>query len=133
MSELGKAQQAAQKTTHHEGYPDGSQRHGEPVGRVARDEALEGASEQVAPEAHTMVVDVNGCARCQSEAHPALQFAPLTHPVEAGLQADEHGAAQEAPPYTHWAPCPVNGEPILLRSADLPEAPAPVEPDPATA
>lgn len=49
--------------------------------------------------------DVGHCARCKDD-HDAVAFAKLTHPVE-GITAGE-------PTMTHWAPCPTNGEPILL-------------------
>lgn len=48
-----------------------------------------------------------GCARCYGEGHTDLLFEPLTHPVDVN---DDLG------PLTHWAPCPTNGEPILLRT-----------------
>jgi hypothetical protein len=50
-----------------------------------------------------MTVDLNGCARCAGDGHPRLEFTPLTHPLEVG------GVT-----LTHWAPCPTNGEPILM-------------------
>lgn len=43
------------------------------------------------------------CARCGG-AHNNLTFTPLTQPVSYRYE----------PPSTHWAPCPANGEPILL-------------------
>ncbi len=51
-----------------------------------------------------ITVDVVGCARCHGDGHPALTFRPFTHPVEG------RGVAV----FTHWAPCPTNGEPILF-------------------
>ena len=63
----------------------------------------EGVSEPNAIERlHT--IDLVGCARCRGEGHARLTFRPLTHPVEC-----ENGER------THWAPCPTNGEPILMR------------------
>lgn len=50
-------------------------------------------------------IDLVGCARCHGDGHKGLKFAKLTHPVD-----DPTGE------YTHWAPCPTNGEPILLRT-----------------
>jgi hypothetical protein len=52
----------------------------------------------------TITIDQKGCARCHGEGHPQLTFSKLTHPLveESGLEL------------THWAPCPTNGEPILL-------------------
>ena len=48
-----------------------------------------------------IVTDIRGCARC-GQNHRKLTFTPLTHPIEA-VEA-----------WTHWCPCPTNGEPILL-------------------
>jgi len=48
--------------------------------------------------------DQIGCARCGGDGHPGMTFMPLAHPVEL-----DDGTA-----FTHWAPCPTNGEPILL-------------------
>lgn len=55
----------------------------------------------------TRIVDLKGCARCWGDGHDALTFEPLTHPVELDSDAE--------PSFTHWAPCPTNGEPILMR------------------
>ncbi len=49
--------------------------------------------------------DIKACARCGA-GHPGLEFAGLTRPVVAGPYA-----------WTHWAACPANGEPLLLRVA----------------
>ena len=46
-----------------------------------------------------------GCARCHGDGHEDVFWMPLTHPLEAG------GVR-----FTHWAPCPTNGEPILMRT-----------------
>ncbi len=59
-----------------------------------------------------VTVDLVGCARCRGDGHPGLEFLPLAYPVE--LEGDE-------PDLTHWAPCPTNGEPILLRVEPKPE------------
>lgn len=62
----------------------------------------------VTPEAEGCVtVDLPGCARCHGDGHDGLLFSPLTHPV-----VDGEGT------WTHWAPCPTNGEPILLQVND---------------
>ncbi len=53
----------------------------------------------------SITVDLTGCARCHSDGHTALRFEALEHPVEM-----EDGE----PNMTHWAPCPTNGQPILL-------------------
>lgn len=58
-------------------------------------------------------VDLHGCARCHGDGHTGLTFKPLTHPMEA-----EPGV--EAYTFTHWAMCPSNGEPILMRISEKP-------------
>jgi len=57
----------------------------------------------MAAQVHTLSIDVNGCARCHGDGHQLLTFTALTHPLEIGGET-----------LTHWAPCPTNGEPILL-------------------
>lgn len=52
----------------------------------------------------TLTTDLQGCARCHGHGHRALTFRPLTHPY-----VEDSGLVM-----THWAPCPTNGEPILL-------------------
>ncbi len=52
-------------------------------------------------------MDVRGCARCDGDGHPGLQFLPLIRPVEIYEIK-----------LTHWALCPTNGEPILLAALD---------------
>lgn len=42
---------------------------------------------------------VDGCARC-GEDHSYINFKPLTFACGD---------------YTHWAPCPTNGEPLLMK------------------
>lgn len=54
-----------------------------------------------------LIVDMKGCARCEGEGHPQIRFKKLTHPVGD---------------LTHWAPCPTNGEPILLKQINIPTA-----------
>lgn len=49
-------------------------------------------------------VDVSNCARCNGN-HTGLWFTQLTNEMP-----DSGGFA-----WTHWAPCPENGEPVLLR------------------
>lgn len=63
------------------------------------------------PELASVTFDLNGCARCDGEGHPGLTFEPLTYPLEIGDAV-----------LTHWAPCPTNGEPILLRFVEKPDA-----------
>lgn len=45
------------------------------------------------------VTGLKCCARCQKD-HDKLEFEKLAHPIRD---------------LTHWAPCPTNGQPILLR------------------
>lgn len=52
----------------------------------------------------SIVVDLEGCARCWGRGHPGLEFEKLDHQVDS-----DDGA-----PMTHWAACPSNGQPILL-------------------
>jgi hypothetical protein len=44
-----------------------------------------------------------GCARCDGDGHEDVLFKPLTHPVQI-----------EGWWFGFWAPCPANGEPILM-------------------
>lgn len=48
-----------------------------------------------------VTVDVKRCARCGKD-HKQLSFTSLTSLIRRGSR------------YTHWAPCPTNGEPILM-------------------
>ena len=50
------------------------------------------------------------CARCHED-HSNLEFAKLHHPIEP--PEDYNGDL-----YTHWAPCPITGEPILLTTGE---------------
>ena len=47
-----------------------------------------------------LTVDLKHCARCGGD-HEQLVFRALTQPTHDG--------------WTHWTPCPANGEPILLK------------------
>lgn len=53
-----------------------------------------------------------GCARCHGEGHDDITFKPLKHPVS------QDGKVR----YTHWAPCPTTGEPILMLTSTQPES-----------
>lgn len=53
-----------------------------------------------------VTVAVVGCARCEHD-HDAVAFQELDHPLEI-----------EDVVLTHWALCPRNGQPILLRLAE---------------
>jgi hypothetical protein len=57
-----------------------------------------------------MKTDIFDCARCDQD-HAGLSFQALHRPVEV-----EPGVA--AYTFTHWAPCPTTGEPILKRFPD---------------
>lgn len=48
---------------------------------------------------------VKSCARCGHD-HNEVEFQALRAPITA-----DSGDAE----WTHWAPCPVTGEPILLK------------------
>ncbi len=54
-----------------------------------------------------VIPELKNCARC-GETHDGslLTFSKLTNPIE-----DPDGTK-----WTHWSPCPINGEPILLRA-----------------
>lgn len=54
-----------------------------------------------------MRTSIINCARC-SQDHLDLEFKPFT---------------QANPTYSHWALCPTNGEPILMRMIEDDEAP----------
>jgi hypothetical protein len=47
---------------------------------------------------NAVVTNVHGCDRC-GDSHELVGFRPLTNPCGV---------------LTHWAPCPTNGEPIML-------------------
>jgi len=55
---------------------------------------------------------IRGCARCDGDGHEDVLWQPLTFPIE-----DTDGTS-----WTHWAPCPTNGEPILMRTFEVPDA-----------
>ena len=51
-----------------------------------------------------------GCARCRGDGHEDVWWMPLTHSVELGGMN-----------FTHWAPCPTNGQPILMTTHAEPD------------
>jgi len=59
----------------------------------------------------TITIDLRGCARCHGDGHPQITFEPLTHPF-----VEDSGTE-----LTHWAPCPTNGEPILMGTTKKPD------------
>lgn len=71
--------------------------------RIARGDYLV----ESAHEGDVRVVSITGCARCDGDGHPDLAFWPLVHPLEVG------GVTMQ-----WWAPCPTNGQPILLAVVD---------------
>jgi hypothetical protein len=56
-----------------------------------------------------LTFDLTGCARCGGE-HDAVEYRPFERPVP-----DPEGD------FTHWAPCPTNGDPILMRIVEVPD------------
>lgn len=48
-------------------------------------------------------ISIGSCARC-GEDHSDLVFKPFTHPIETHTRVL----------FTHFAPCPTNGEPIVM-------------------
>lgn len=57
----------------------------------------------------TIRCDIRACARCNGS-HDALLFRTLSSPMD-------FGAGEGRTIYTHWALCPDNGEPIILRQS----------------
>lgn len=60
---------------------------------------------------YTMKVSIQYCARCGQD-HDGLEFQLLTHPMN-----DSDGIRN------YWAPCPTNGEPILMRILQVTKPP----------
>lgn len=54
--------------------------------------------------------DVNGCARCGC-AHESVTFRPLMRPIKT---------PSSELLFTHWAPCPMSREPILMAFVEEP-------------
>jgi hypothetical protein len=59
-----------------------------------------------------LVIDLDSCGRCH-ESHPGLELRTFSYPADTG-----RGII-----FTHWALCPVNGEPILHASGVIYPAP----------
>lgn len=53
------------------------------------------------------VLDIKSCARC-GEDHGTILFEKLTRPLDAGQHI-----------FGWWAPCPVNGQPIVMQVTEL--------------
>lgn len=52
-----------------------------------------------------VVASVHGCARCGGGHVNKIEWRRLERPVVDG----------DGTTWTHWCPCPTNGEPILMR------------------
>lgn len=52
------------------------------------------------------VSSITGCARCGCDGHADVRWEALAYPF-ANVTGD----------FTHWAPCPNNGQPIMMRVA----------------
>lgn len=113
---LGAAQEAARA----EGQPavDQTTPAGAPgaaPGQETRPGHTAGLGEAPAPATtetpHDRYSSISGCTRCGGD-HPNMTFGVLQRPI-----ADSDGLHV----WTHWAPCPKTGEPVLLRDGDLPE------------
>jgi hypothetical protein len=50
---------------------------------------------------------LRGCARCGGAHVDTIEWRLLTRPIIDG----------DGTTWTHWCPCPTNGEPILMRKA----------------
>jgi len=57
----------------------------------------------------TTTSDVRNCARCGGQ-HLQLEFRRFTRPFGVGREA-----------FQWWAPCPTNGEPLLMRRVEAPD------------
>jgi hypothetical protein len=67
--------------------------------------AEESASELQAKETFDLP-QLGNCARCKQD-HEDLTFEKLEYPHEVKSEV-----------WTHWAPCPTNGQPIMLTILD---------------
>lgn len=63
-------------------------------------------------KAQTITLDLIGCARC-GEDHKEITYTRLTRPLEIGSTLV----------FSHWAPCPVNGEPVMLSIVHMKDRP----------
>lgn len=57
----------------------------------------------------SVTIDMQGCARCDGDGHPQVEFKAFRQPVEIGTEK-----------LTHWATCPTTGEPILMAYGERP-------------
>lgn len=62
------------------------------------------------PENKILETDIRSCARCDGD-HDAMKFQPFTRPAFVGATGEVYAS--------HWAPCPVTGEPLLLEILEL--------------
>lgn len=77
---------------------------------VALDVEVDGDHVEFLTPSSSMTQNLVGCARCHGPGHEGLVFAQLHHPF----------VGDDAIAYTHWAPCPTNGQPIMLRMFEAP-------------
>lgn len=56
-------------------------------------------------------LDIENCARCGND-HENLTFHRFSNPPRCTTQQDKELL------YTHWAECPVQGAPVLLRPSE---------------
>lgn len=61
------------------------------------------------------IATLRGCARC-GEDHFAIEFEELIRPVMDDVEGSPFMVA------SYWAPCPTNGQPILLFSVSNTES-----------
>lgn len=59
-----------------------------------------------------LVFSITGCARCGCDGHDDVMWQPLAYPFDP-CSTEPEGA------FTHWAPCPNNGEPIMMRVTEM--------------
>lgn len=62
----------------------------------------------------TYTTSMPGCARCHG-GHESVTFRRLTYPFRVYVTDNDDGSVLADVEMTHWAPCPTNGEPILMR------------------
>jgi hypothetical protein len=58
------------------------------------------------PSEITLPAYLRNCARCKGDHKERIEWKQLTYPMNE---------------YTHWAMCPTNGEPILMRIVEIPD------------
>lgn len=63
-------------------------------------------------ESKILVNGIDNCARCGGNHTEGVWFFRFTYPIQ-----DKDGTL-----WTHWAACPTNGEPILAKMEEAPNA-----------